>query len=61
MPLFCFKSKYWKKYIVPVGIKVKMQDNVNTFYNIGAEKNWIKAVLIDSVYNGINTHWVTVT
>ena len=64
MPLFCFQSTfnfpYYKKEFVPVGIKVKLQNNVNTFYNIGSEKNWIRSVVNNNIYNGINTMWVKV-
>ena len=60
MPLFCFQSKYLKKDFVTVGIKFKIKDNVKTFYNIGAEKKWIKSALKEKEYNGVIALWVYV-
>ena len=46
MPLFCF----WKKKIAIGGIKLKLnnfrhRDNVEFFYDIGGEKDWIESAL----------------
>ena len=57
MPLFCF----WKKKIAIGGIKLKLnnfrhKDNVEFFYDIGGEKDWIESAL----HEKDNVEWVYV-
>ena len=57
MPLFCF----WKKKIAIGGIKLKLnnfrhKDNVDFFYDIGGEKDWIESAL----HEKDNLKWVYV-
>ena len=57
MPLFCF----WKKQLAIGGIKLKLnnfrhRDNVEFFYDIGGEKDWIESAL----HEKDNVEWVYV-
>ena len=57
MPLFCF----WKKKFAIGGIKLKLnnfrhKDNVEFFYDIGGEKDWIESAL----HEKDNVEWVNV-
>ena len=76
MPLFCSKSKNWKKDFVIGGIKFKMlqyghskhskndrrhPNNIETFYNIYGEENWIESVLSEKENNDVIVKWVYVT
>ena len=75
MPLFCSKSKNWKKDFVIGGIKFKMPqyghskhskndrrhpNNIETFYNIYGEENWIESVLSEKENNAVIVKWVYV-
>ena len=75
MPLFCSKSKNGKKDFVIGGIKFKMPqyghskyskndrrhpNNIETFYNIYGEKNWIESVLSEKENDGVIVKWVHV-
>ena len=60
MPLFCFQSK---SKFVAVGIEFKMpqhKDEVKTFYNIGAEIDWIESALKGKEHNGVMAIWIYV-
>ena len=55
----------FRRNFVTAGIKFKMpkhnfNENVETFYNVGSEKNWIKSALYEKEYNNVLAHWVDV-
>ena len=51
---FCYD---WIKFKIP---KHNFKENVETFYNVGSEKNWIKSALYEKEYNSVLAHWVDV-
>ena len=75
IPLVCFQSKNQKKDYGIGGIKFKMPqyghskhskndrrhpNNVEFFYNIGGEKNWIESALSEEENNDVIVKWVYV-
>ena len=74
--MFCFQSKNWKKDFGIGGIKFKVPqlqhskhskndlrlhpNNVEKFYNIAGERNWIESALTKKKYDGVIVNWVYV-
>lgn len=55
----------FRRNFITAGIKFKIpkhnfKENVETFYNVGSEKNWIKSALNEKEYNSVLAHWVDV-
>ena len=63
--MFCFQPNMFRRNFITAGIKFKIpkhnfKENVETFYNVGSEKNWIKSALYEKEYNSVLAHWVDV-
>ena len=63
--MFCFQPKMFRRNFITAGIKFKIpkhnfKENVETFYNVGSEKNWIKSALYEKEYDSVLAHWVDV-